>query len=1126
MKNGNVDVYLSAPKEWHKNQKKMLYEAVKENALSKRLKQINAEKEIVRTKLNNRYTDEEDRNELNAQLQILQNGEAEIRQQSEAELFGDFNEEFSWLEISMQTFDGYFSEKTCRLMWRNVLHPSINKGHWTKKEDSLLKQIVLKHRSENQLFLNWNEVSSKIGHGRSAFHCFMRFRQKHDLLLPLNAKWTYEEDERLKQLVSQCRINKHFVPWPKVSYYMTNRTKDQCYQRYVYSLQSHLRKGIFSENEDFIIIIGVKLFGHNWAKISQFLQNRTPIQIHSRFNTFLNANFIPWSHEEDLKLLKLVREKGYHVWSEISKAFDGRTRSQCRNRFYVVYKLFQLRPETFDLNKMKYRAYGETTLQERRQRLLYENLEQKVNSFLDKSMNSPAKKESTMKKDNKNSYHRKRNNKPNRELKKFNISVLQSEKYSSTVDEDDNQVNQSISDNGSDSDFISEDEVLSDISKDNPQLSKTGESNSNFLQTSTENCENTSSPAPTGEKKDFSKYNHRTSKGVEIPKKYLLDFIRSVQLELQYNNASEIIRGYGCVDYRGIPSERKGSSSITKNLSNLMPMKHVSAFVSKTKKGVVITRFKGNFGRAGAVQNTACKQALTDRTLAIYFRPSWPGRVGKAVSIYKMEKSQQDQMRQALAASNFYGKLLHIYPNDIQRIADVKQNLSSCERIDSLLQLYISPGNKKLFLNKTSNHICKISKAAAKDTYNLSSGHSREVPSLSSIQSPQSHNCDTIQYKSNYQKSIRTYSRKSKTVAESTHMNKERVDYSNQNNDNRQHDPCGLRNKGVCSTYDTRKYVKFVPSNNQTLVGLRGLLLQLRTLKSLVYPDGTGIRISLDRIVQEGVQHIDLFSDQKETKFNTKDLRSQVLCPEKTTENEPQIFENCNAGENVSNLGQTKLSPKEADDLLIDRFLSLYFWPAQMSAYRPPPRGGIFDHPLTTVKPSKYENVSNNVLQSYSGDMIGPHFGDRYKEAFDANESIAAAEPFDASNLIQMAKVRAATTPLRKIIVVPRSSQQHNMLSVPKLEPDIDILDPIHAMTQQNNHNSGTSNEHINVSTDQELDSVTIDGAFREQKYNICTPGSPVTDTENCEKIGKRYDFIWLFARTTILAINFSITNK
>ena len=108
------------------------------------------------------------------------------------------------------------------------------------------------------------------------------------------------------------------------------------------------------------------------------------------------------------------------------------------------------------------------------------------------------------------------------------------------------------------------------------------------------------------------------------------------------------------------------------------------------------------------------------------------------------------------------------------------------------------------------------------------------MPLLSSIQSHQSHNCDTIQYKSNYQKSIRTYSRKSKTVAESTHMNKERVDYSNQNNDNRQLDPCGLRNKGVCSTYDTRKYVKFVPSNNQTLVGLRGLLLQLRTLKSLV----------------------------------------------------------------------------------------------------------------------------------------------------------------------------------------------------------------------------------------------------------------------------------------------------
>ena len=342
----------------------------------------NQEKETILIRLNSRYTDETERKELVNKLNEIKSKESVIREQSDIELFNDSSEEFSWLEISMQTFDGFFSERSCRLMWRNVLHPSINKSHWTKKEDQLLKQLAGKQLSENQGFANWDHIASNIGKGRTSFNCFMRYQQKHNSFLD-NRKWTYEEDKRLKQLVSQCRINKHFVPWPKVSYYMSNRTKDQCYQRYVYSLQSHLRKGIFKENEDFVIIIGVKLFGHNWAKISDFLPNRTPIQIHSRFNTFLNANFQSWTREEDVKLLQLVKEKGYRVWAEIAKSFDNRTRSQCRNRFYIIYKMFELAPNSFDLKNVKYRSQDEVTLQGRRQMVLYDNLDKKINLFIE-----------------------------------------------------------------------------------------------------------------------------------------------------------------------------------------------------------------------------------------------------------------------------------------------------------------------------------------------------------------------------------------------------------------------------------------------------------------------------------------------------------------------------------------------------------------------------------------------------------------------------------------------------------------------------------------------------------------------------------------------------------------------
>ena len=42
----------------------------------------------------------------------------------------------------------------------------------------------------------------------------------------------------------------------QVSYYMDRRTKEQCYQRYVYSLKDSIRRGPFVDSEDMILIIG------------------------------------------------------------------------------------------------------------------------------------------------------------------------------------------------------------------------------------------------------------------------------------------------------------------------------------------------------------------------------------------------------------------------------------------------------------------------------------------------------------------------------------------------------------------------------------------------------------------------------------------------------------------------------------------------------------------------------------------------------------------------------------------------------------------------------------------------------------------------------------------------------
>jgi hypothetical protein len=48
------------------------------------------------------------------------------------------------------------------------------------------------------------------------------------------------------------------------------------------SAKHGILRGHFSEMEDFIVIMGVKVFGKNWAKISEFVPNRGTSQISSR----------------------------------------------------------------------------------------------------------------------------------------------------------------------------------------------------------------------------------------------------------------------------------------------------------------------------------------------------------------------------------------------------------------------------------------------------------------------------------------------------------------------------------------------------------------------------------------------------------------------------------------------------------------------------------------------------------------------------------------------------------------------------------------------------------------------------------------------------------------------------
>ena len=58
------------------------------------------------------------------------------------ELVGDRSKEHDWMRISAFTFNNQLSPVSCRLMWQNLLHVSINRSKWSGDETKDLTRLV------------------------------------------------------------------------------------------------------------------------------------------------------------------------------------------------------------------------------------------------------------------------------------------------------------------------------------------------------------------------------------------------------------------------------------------------------------------------------------------------------------------------------------------------------------------------------------------------------------------------------------------------------------------------------------------------------------------------------------------------------------------------------------------------------------------------------------------------------------------------------------------------------------------------------------------------------------------------------------------------------------------------
>lgn len=223
------------------------------------------------------------------------------------------------------------------------LHPDRKEGKWTKAEDSKLIEIAKKYQ-----FQNWEKIAEELGVRRSAFSVCSRYYSHLCTKNYRKDKFQPEEDELLLDIINTCKIG-NYIPWSKVSYYFSGRTKNQLYHRYTYFLAGRDNRKCtpFTFEEDGLIMALVERLGKNFSKIAEHVPFRSAMQIKNRYNCYLeNPDLIyrPFTIEEDRQILEHAEEYNSSNWGDLAKTINL-PRSHVRHRFNTLSKWIASNPD-------------------------------------------------------------------------------------------------------------------------------------------------------------------------------------------------------------------------------------------------------------------------------------------------------------------------------------------------------------------------------------------------------------------------------------------------------------------------------------------------------------------------------------------------------------------------------------------------------------------------------------------------------------------------------------------------------------------------------------------------------------------------------------------------------------
>ncbi|KAK2879436.1 hypothetical protein FQN49_000871 [Arthroderma sp. PD_2] len=159
--------------------------------------------------------------------------------------------------------------------------------------------------------------------------------------------WIEEEDSILRQEVEFQQIEGGVISWNTIAAKLPGRSNKDCRKRW-HKIGSHIKKGVWTAEEDIQLQEAVGLLGLKWTQVSERVGTRNSDQCAKRWAYALNpsVSHAPWTEEQDESLLRAVHEFGRN-WSKIGSAvFGDRSAVDIKNRYFVLQRKLQNNPSS------------------------------------------------------------------------------------------------------------------------------------------------------------------------------------------------------------------------------------------------------------------------------------------------------------------------------------------------------------------------------------------------------------------------------------------------------------------------------------------------------------------------------------------------------------------------------------------------------------------------------------------------------------------------------------------------------------------------------------------------------------------------------------------------------------